>query len=82
MKLQEDFRIKEHRGAFIVQRKFRDTNWYSNKVTESWESVNIYGGRIDWDRYGYMIMLNEFKSLEKARTWVKEFIKEPIYRKI
>lgn len=72
-----DFRIKEFKSEFIVQKKFTDTYWYSRKIIKSWECVTVYGNRIDWDRYGDMIMLGAFKTLKGARDWVNEIIKEP-----
>ena len=79
---KKDFRIKEFRGEFTIQRKFKDKHWFSKKVTESWEGVTVYGSRIDFDRFGHMIMLSDFKSLEDAKKWLNKFLEGAKYHEI
>ena len=79
---KKDFRIKEFRGQFTIQRKFKDSWWYSGRVTESWENINIYGGRISDHRFSYMLMLDDFESSKDAKKWLNELFKGAKYHEV
>ena len=82
-----EYRIKEFRGEFTIQRKYEVINvighlwWAKVKTEQVWYPVDFDGKRAYQNKFGCSFPMPPFSSIDAAREQIKMIInhEEPIY---